>query len=109
MNLSSIFLKTILIIIITCTIILGEKSRVSAQCPMCKANVESAQKNKDVNKKVVGSGLNTGILYLLSAPYILIGGLAFYWYRNNQNKKLKQANISKSNSDFTPFNFNIKK
>lgn len=109
MNLSSIFLKTKIVIIITCTLILCEKSRVSAQCPMCKANVESAQKNKDVNKKVVGSGLNTGILYLLSAPYILIGGLAFYWYRNNQSKKLKLSDISKINSNFTPYNFNIKK
>ncbi len=46
----------------------------SAQCTMCKAAAESDEK---ANK-----GLNTGIIYLLIMPYILIGGVGYVWWRN---------------------------
>lgn len=62
---------------------------VSAQCPMCKANVESNRKasTDGVKKKVVGSGLNQGILFLLAMPYIAAVGMGVYWYRNQKKKK----------------------
>ena len=43
-----------------------------AQCAMCKATVENAE-----NSDVFASGLNSGILYLMSIPYILFGVIAF--------------------------------
>jgi hypothetical protein len=31
-----------------------------------------------------GKGLNTGILYMLSMPYLLVAGLGYIWYRNRR-------------------------
>ena len=39
-----------------------------AQCAMCKASVESSQGQKNS----VAANLNTGILYLMAVPYLLI-------------------------------------
>lgn len=58
-----------------------------AQCPMCKTAVESNLKN---DQATAGLGLNDGILYLLAAPYLLMAGLFFFWYRNFKRKKAAQ-------------------
>lgn len=54
-----------------------------AQCSMCKATVESNIKN---NNSFIGKGLNTGILYLMSIPYLL-GGVGLGIYLWNKKKK----------------------
>ncbi|MFP5471685.1 MAG: hypothetical protein ACLGGV_08810 [Bacteroidia bacterium] len=41
---------------------------VEAQCAMCKASTESAQKNASN----IANGLNKGILFLMAIPYILL-------------------------------------
>lgn len=48
-----------------------------AQCAMCRATAETASENVD---KGIGEGLNSGILYLMGAPYILllIVGVVFF-------------------------------
>ena len=51
-----------------------------AQCPMCKIAAESNLENGGS----AGKGLNTGILYMLTMPYVIIGILAFVWYRNRK-------------------------
>jgi len=51
-----------------------------AQCPMCKMAAESNLKNGGS----AGKGLNAGILYMLLTPYILVGGLAFWWFKNKK-------------------------
>ena len=56
-----------------------------AQCAMCKATVESG----GTEGESLASGLNTGILYLMFIPYLLIGSIAFFIYRHK--KKQKQA------------------
>lgn len=43
----------------------------NAQCAMCRAVVESGSPSE-------AEGLNTGILYLMIFPYILIGVLFFF-------------------------------
>lgn len=53
---------------------------VDAQCPMCRMAVES---NLKAGGKA-GKGLNTGILYMLATPYLLVGSLAFVWWRNRR-------------------------
>jgi len=58
---------------------------IIAQCPMCKAAVESAMKDKNNTK---GKGLNKGILYLLSMPYLAIGIVGVVWYRNSKKKQI---------------------
>lgn len=52
---------------------------IAAQCPMCKASVESSQAT---HGKSVGMGLNTGILMLLVAVYIIVFSIGIMWYRN---------------------------
>lgn len=58
-----------------------------SQCAMCRATVES---NVGTGSKEpesdVGSGLNTGILYLMAIPYVLIGTVGFLWYRYSRKK-----------------------
>jgi len=49
-----------------------------AQCPMCKMSAESNLKNGGT----AGKKLNTGILYMLATPYLIIGTIGFIWWRN---------------------------
>ena len=51
-----------------------------AQCPMCKIGAESNLKNGGT----AGKGLNTGILYMLAMPYILVGTIGFIWWKNRK-------------------------
>ena len=53
---------------------------VDAQCPMCKMGAESNLKNGGSS----GKGLNNGILYMLATPYLIIGGIAYVWWRNRK-------------------------
>ncbi len=54
--------------------------KLSAQCPMCRTAVESNLQNGGTE----GAGLNTGIMYLLLAPYVIVGVLGYLWYRNRK-------------------------
>jgi hypothetical protein len=60
-----------------------------SQCAMCRASVET---NLSEGRGAIGTGLNFGILYLLSAPYLLIAGLIFMWFR--VGKKNLRAKIA---------------
>jgi len=53
-----------------------------AQCPMCRAAAETnlAQGGTE------GKGLNTGILYMLSLPYLLIATIGYIWWRNKKEE-----------------------
>lgn len=51
-----------------------------AQCPMCRATAETNLANGGTE----GQGLNNGILYMLGMPYLLIGTVAFLWWRNRK-------------------------
>ena len=62
----------------------------NAQCAMCRTTVESTISNGRSN---IATGLNTGILYLLSAPYLAVAVVAFLWFR--QSKKVQQERKSK--------------
>jgi hypothetical protein len=60
---------------------------VNAQCAMCGAVAESAQKNGSQ----MAEGLNAGILYLMGIPYILIIGTGILLFRRlNRNKTSAQ-------------------
>jgi len=61
---------------------------VGAQCPMCKAALTSNRDHAHKNEKRFGNGINKGILFLLSAPYILIGTAGFVYYKAQKKKKL---------------------
>ena len=51
-----------------------------SQCPMCKMSAETNLENGGSE----GKGLNQGILYMLSLPYLLVASLGFLWYRNRR-------------------------
>ena len=68
----------ILVIALTFTAIITTE----AQCPMCRMGLESNLKNGGT----AGKGINAGILFLLMTPYLLVGGIAFVWYRNKRNQ-----------------------
>ena len=54
---------------------------INAQCAMCKAVVESG----DVSQ---AEGLNSGILYLMIFPYLLVGVLFYFIVKSRRKKKL---------------------
>jgi len=54
---------------------------VDAQCAMCRAVVESG----DVSQ---AEGLNSGILYLMIFPYILVGALFYFIIKNRRKNKI---------------------
>lgn len=60
-------------------------SEISAQCPMCKASVESS---RELGTKSVGNGLNTGILLLLCSVYVIVLTVGILWYRNFKRASL---------------------
>ena len=53
----------------------------NAQCAMCKAVVESG----DVSQ---AEGLNSGILYLMVFPYLLVGALFYIIIKNRRKNKI---------------------
>ena len=63
--------------------------QVKAQCSMCTITAEQGTKNGNTQ----GKGLNSGIIYLLVIPYLLMTGVGVLWYRNYRKKSL--INISK--------------
>jgi len=48
------------------------------QCPMCRLSAETNLENGGTE----GRGLNKGILYMLSLPYLLVATLGFLWWKN---------------------------
>ncbi|MFD2786473.1 hypothetical protein [Hymenobacter rubripertinctus] len=60
----------------------------AAQCTMCKTQVEAASNEKDGYDT---TGLNKGIVYLMTIPYVLIGAVGFFWYRHTQQQKKKAS------------------
>ena len=56
---------------------------IFAQCAMCKAIAETGTDNGNS----VAAGLNDGILYLMAAPYILLGSIGFAYYKYASKKK----------------------
>lgn len=58
-----------------------------AQCPMCRMAAESNLQNGGTE----GKGLNTGILYILMLPYLLVATLGFVWWRKNKKAKEEEA------------------
>ncbi len=54
----------------------------SAQCALCKANITTS------NNAELAQGINQGIIYLFVIPYLLVGIVAYLWYKNY--KKISQ-------------------
>jgi hypothetical protein len=76
-------LKTLLILVVFCVMMINSKP-VHAQCAQCAAQVETSSKNGSS----AANGLNSGILFLLGAPYLAVGVAGFVWYRKYRKKNV---------------------
>ncbi|NLR92336.1 hypothetical protein [Flammeovirga agarivorans] len=56
------------------------------QCAMCRATVEN---NISSGESAVGAGLNTGIIYLMVMPYVLISSIVYLWVKKTREKKIQ--------------------
>lgn len=61
--------------VILCVLIFFSLLDTNAQCAMCRAVLESEE------GQTTAEGVNNGIIYLMSIPYILVAGFGFiiYW------------------------------
>lgn len=81
------------VLFISCLIILPVVSGY-AQCAMCRATLENNVSNGNPG---IAAGINVGILYLLSMPYLIVLVLGYFWYkssRKNANTKLPGSIIT---------------
>lgn len=62
------------------------QQELAAQCPMCRMTAESNLKNGGT----AGRGLNAGILYMLAMPYLLVGAVGFWWWKNRKKEAADQ-------------------
>lgn len=77
-------LKTFAIVALCFALTVGLFHQANAQCPMCKMSAETNLKNGGK----AGRGLNDGILYLFSMPYLLVGTFGvIYWYHNRKRRE----------------------
>jgi len=80
-------LSIALLSLVVVTLFLGTSVDLEAQCAMCKAAAESNMRGGGTE----GRGLNNGILYMLLTPYILVGTIAYIWYRNKKKAELRET------------------
>ena len=73
------------IVLSGCLLLIGTQS-IFAQCAMCRGAMESSVSAGDTS---MAANLNTGIMYLFLAPYVLLGSLAFFWYRTSKRNARK--------------------
>jgi hypothetical protein len=72
--------KLMLLFVLIVVILVMFSPDIAAQCPMCKMSAESNLRDGGT----AGKGLNTGILYMLALPYLLLSLLGYLWYRNRK-------------------------
>ena len=68
--------QSMFVVVVLCFVV----AESFAQCPMCRIAAESNLENGGS----AGLGLNSGILYMLMMPYILVALLGYLWYRNRK-------------------------
>lgn len=74
-------------------LILSNTTFILAQCAMCRAIPSSNQENGGS----IAQGLNTGILYLMAVPYILIVIAIGYFFRTQLKQFYSEVFLSKKN------------
>lgn len=59
-------------------------AEVMAQCAMCRTTLQNNYSNGNPG---IAAGINTGILYLLSFPYLMVMVLGYFWYKSSKNAR----------------------
>ena len=75
-------MKRILIALFILILMLLPMAELLAQCPMCRMSAESNL----AHGGSAGKGLNAGILYMLSMPYLLVLTIGIIWYKNRRRE-----------------------
>lgn len=88
--------KTIFISLVLLVLLFAFNS-AEAQCAMCKQSAESSLKN---DPRSIARGLNSGILYLMAVPYIMLA-LIFRKQLKALFFKLKNRLTKKGATNFT--------
>lgn len=79
--------KLLLILIVLISLV----PDVSAQCAMCRSTIENNLSNGDPG---LAAGLNTGILYLLALPYLVVMIIGYLWFKSTRNDRKEQLRRS---------------
>jgi hypothetical protein len=66
-------------------LLLVNQSSTFAQCAMCRTSVESDL----AHGGSIGLGLNTGILYLMAIPYLILMTGAYFFFKKPIDEKIK--------------------
>lgn len=72
--------KSVLFILLS----VGMVSQAFGQCAMCRSTLENNFSNGTPG---IAAGINVGILYLLSMPYLAVMVLGYLWYKTSKNAK----------------------
>jgi hypothetical protein len=57
---------------------------IFAQCAMCRTQLENNVSNGNPG---IAAGINTGILYLLSMPYLAAIVIGYLWIKSSRNAR----------------------
>jgi hypothetical protein len=74
--------RTFLLIALVLLLAVVITEPLAAQCAMCRATSES-------NLKAGGGdprGLNAGIMYMFLLPYLIVGCIGIWWWRNRKSE-----------------------
>lgn len=80
-------LKALTLFLLSISLHFVAAPQAQAQCPMCKMSAESNLKDGGSAAK----GLNNGILFMLSTPYIIVGVLGYIWWRNRKKEEEEEV------------------
>jgi hypothetical protein len=75
--------KSLLVVMIAVSLLFPVSAE--AQCAMCRAALESAEDQSQAE------GINNGIVYLMSIPYILFGIAVALYFRRFRKKPVSTA------------------
>ena len=69
--------KITLIILLSFQLLLPWQSGVIAQCSLCTKTAQQMGEKP-------AQGMNSGILYLMMMPFVIVGFIGFRWWKNNK-------------------------
>ena len=73
-------------LILTLSVLALVTTDTLAQCAMCRSTLENNYSNGNPG---IAAGINTGILYLLSMPYLAVLVIGYLWYKSSKNAQKK--------------------
>lgn len=71
-------MKTFITTIVASIILLAVQTSGYAQCALCTKTAQQLGEKP-------AQGLNSGILYLMLIPFILMGVIGYRWWKNNRH------------------------